>query len=300
VTASVRIPADVDREDVLLAGMTARQLGIVSAGALVLAALWVIARAVVPAPLFLALAAPPAAVLAVVALGRVDGVSGDRLLASWLRHVLHPRRLVPAPEGVPALPAGVAGPAAPGALALPVEAVGDGLLDLGPDGMAAVCRVSSLNFGLRTEGEQEAIVASFARWLNSLSGPVQVVVRAERVDVAELVGALVDSAPSLPDPALAEAAVAHADFVAGLAARRDVLRRVVLLVLREPAGAGAADLLRRRVDDAVSALAGAGVGVSPLSDEEAVAALAAAADPDARPFPTELALPGRTVTRRPE
>ena len=32
----VRIPSDVDREDRLLAGMTARQLGIASAGALLL------------------------------------------------------------------------------------------------------------------------------------------------------------------------------------------------------------------------------------------------------------------------
>lgn len=298
--AGVRIPADVDREDVLLAGMTARQLAIVSAGALVLAGVWAAGKSLVPAPLFLALAAPVAAVVAVVALGRVDGVSGDRLLVSWLRHSLGRRRLVPAPEGVPALPPGVEGPPAPGALRLPVEGVAEGLLDLGPDGVAAVCRVSSLNFGLRTEQEQEAIIASFARWLNSLSGPAQVVVRAERVDVADLVGSLVDAAPSLPHPALAEAAVAHADFVAGLAARRDVLRRVVLLVLREPAGPGAADLLRRRVDDAVSSLSGAGVGVTPLSDEEAVAALASAADPDARPHLPGMALPGRTVTRRPE
>lgn len=296
----VRIPSDVDREDRLLAGMTPRQLGIASAGALLLGGLWAVTNPFLPAAAFLAIAAPVAAVFAVVALGRVDGVSADRMLLSWLRHLAGPRRLVPAPDGVPPLPAGVARPRAPGPLRVPVDGVGDGLLDLGGDGVAAVCRVSSLNFGLRTEAEQEAIVASFARWLNSLSGPVQVVVRAERVDVAELAGSLVEAAPLLPHPALSDAALEHSRFVADLAARRDVLRRVVLLVLREPAGPGAADLLRRRVDDAASALSGAGVGVSPLSDEEAVAALAIAADPDARPRPPGLALPGRTVTRRPE
>jgi hypothetical protein len=297
--ASVRIPADVDREDVLLAGMTARQLGLVSAGALVLAALWALSKPLVPAPLFLALAAPLAAVFAVVALGRRDGVSSERLVIAWLRHALGNRRLVPAPDGVPTLPAGVDGPAPPTSLRLPVEGVGHGALDLGGDGLASVCRVSSLNFALRTEPEQEAIVASFARWLNSLSGPVQVVVRAERVDVASLVQTLA-STDGLAHPALAEAARDHAAFLADLASRRDVLRRVVLLVLREPASPGAGDLLRRRVDDAVSALSGAGVGVTPLSDEQAVAALAAAADPDARPRPPGLALPGQTITRRPE
>ena len=297
--SGVRIPSDVDREDVLLAGMTARQLGIASAGALLLGALWAATKAVLPPAAFLAIAAPVAAVFAVVALGRVDGVSADRLLLSWLRDLASPRRLVPAPDGVPPLPTGVAGPPAPGPLRLPVDGVGDGVLDLGGDGMAAVCRVSSLNFGLRTEAEQEAIVASFARWLNSLAGPVQVVVRAERVDVAAVVQSLA-AAGALPHPALEEASRDHAAFLADLASRRDVLRRVVLLVLREPAGPGAADLLRRRVDDAVSALSGAGVSVSPLSEEEAVGALASAADPDVRPRPPGLALPGRTITRRAE
>jgi hypothetical protein len=298
--ASVRIPADVDRPDVLLAGMNARQLGLVSAGALVLAALWAATKAVLPLPLFAALAVPVAAVFAVVALGRLDGVSGDRLLASWLRHRVGPRHLVPAPDGVPPLPAGVNGPPAPGELLLPVERVADGVLDLGADGVAAVCRVSSLNFGLRTDAEQEAIVASFGRWLNSLSGPVQVVVRAERVDVADLARALVETSAALPHPALAAAAAEHSQFLAELASRRDVLRRVVLLVLREPAGPGAADLLRRRVDDAVSLLSCAGVAVSPLTDEDAVAALASAAEPDARPYPAGLALPGHPISRRPE
>lgn len=295
----VRIPSDVDREDVLLAGMTARQLGIASAGALLLGALWAVTRPFVPAPVFAFAAGPVAAVFLVLALGRRDGLGADRLLAAWLRHALGSRRLVPAPDGVPALPQGVGGPPPPAPLALPVHGVDDGVLDLGVDGLAAVCSVSSLNFGLRTEAEQEAIIASFARWLNSLAGPVQVVVRAERVDVAALVQSL-DSAGALPHPALEEAARDHAAFLADLASRRDVLRRVVLLVLREPAGPGAADLLRRRVDDAVSALSGSGVSVSPLSEEEAVAAVASAAEPDARPCPAGMALPGRTITRRAE
>ena len=295
----VRIPSDVDREDRLLAGMTARQLGIASAGALLLGGLWTATNAFVPAPLFAFAASPVAAVFLVLALGRRDGLGADRLLAAWLRHALGSRRLVPAPDGVPVLPQGVDGPPQPAPLSLPVHDVGDGVLDLGGDGMAAVCRVSSLNFGLRTEAEQEAIVASFARWLNSLAGPVQVVVRAERVDVAALVQSLA-AASALPHPELEEAARDHAAFLADLASRRDVLRRVVLLVLREPAGPGAADLLRRRVDDAVSALSGAGVSVSPLSEEEAVRALASAADPDACVRPTGLALPGRTITRRAE
>jgi hypothetical protein len=292
----VRIPADVDREDRLLAGLTARQLAYVSAGALALAGLWVISRPFVPAAAFLVAASPVAAFVALLALGRRDGLPADRLAAAWLRHATANRRLVPAPEGVPALPVGVPRVALPAPLGFPVQGVAPtGVLDLGDDGMAVVCRASSLNFGLRTEAEQEALVASFARWLNSLTSPVQIVVRAERVDVAGAVASLRDHAKALPSAALEGAALLHAQFLSELAERRDVLRRVVLLVFREPAGDGTADLLLRRVEEAASALAGAGVTVSALDEAETVAALGAAADPHGRPRPAGLARPGEVI-----
>jgi hypothetical protein len=176
----------------------------------------------------------------------------------------------------------------------------DGVLDLGGDGMALVCRASSLNFGLRTEDEQVAVVAAFARWLNSLDAPVQIVVRAERVDAEATVASLGDAAEALPHPALVEAARAHAAFVAELASRRDVLRRVVFVVFRQPSGAGAEELLRRRAEDAGRALSAAGVSLAPLSEEEALAALARAAHPDAPPRPAGLARPGAVIEGRTE
>jgi hypothetical protein len=41
-------------------------------------------------------------------------------------------------------------------------------------------------FGLRTPAEQNGLVAGFARWLHSLDGPAQILVRAQRVDLAHL------------------------------------------------------------------------------------------------------------------
>jgi len=124
---------------------------------------------------------------------------------------------------------------------------------------------------------------------------VQIVVRAERVEARDTVAALLDAAAALPHPALETAAREHAAFVADLAARRDVLRRVVFLVFRQPAGAGAAELLRRRADEASRTLATAGVTVTPLSEDEALVALARAVDPDAPPRPSGLARPGVVI-----
>lgn len=298
---TVRIPADVDREDRLVGGLTARQLAWLCGGGLAVLSAWSATRAVLPGPVFAAAATPVAALVVLLALGRRDGLPADRLALAWLRHTRSPHRLVPAPDGVPTPPAWAAADAAPGPLPFPVSEVGpDGVLALGGDGLALVCRASSLNFGLRTPDEQLALAAAFARWLNSLDAPVQIVVRAERVDAEATVASLLDAAVSLPHPALETAARAHAAFVADLAARRDVLRRAVLVVFRQPAGEGAEELLRRRAEDAARALSAAGVALAPLSEDEAVAVLARAADPEAPPRRGGMARPGAVIEGRTE
>ncbi|HVE46676.1 MAG TPA: PrgI family protein [Acidimicrobiales bacterium] len=296
---TVRIPADVDRPDHLLGGLTARQLAYLVVGALVVAGAWSATRSFVPLPLFAMAASPVAGLFAVVALARRDGMAGDALALAALRYARSNRRLVPAPEGVPVLPLGLVRSAVPAPLGFPVAGVEDsGVVDLGEAGLASVCRASSLNFGLRTEAEQRALVATFARWLNSLTAPVQLVVRAERVDVATAVATLRRGAASMASPGLEEAALAHADFLGELASRRDVLRRVVLVVFREPTGPGAVERLARRVADSASALAGAGIRVVSLGEEEALAALGRAIDPEARPRASGLARPGEVVRGR--
>src|SRR5690606_12975512 len=148
--------------------------------------------------------------------------------------------------------------------------------------------------------EQAALVSGFGAFLNSLNAPVQVVVRAEAVRLDPLVAALDRAAPALPHPALARAAQDHADFLASLAERRDLLYRQVLLVLREPSGNGrhGAATLRRRAEDAARALASAGSAAVVLDGPRAAAVLASAADPtDPNAAPPEgLAGPEATIT----
>ena len=95
-----RIPADVDREDTVLAGLTARQLAILAVTGIVLYGLWSATRSFVPVGVFLIPAVPLAAVAALVALGKRDGVSLDRLLIAAFRQRATPRLQAAAPEGV--------------------------------------------------------------------------------------------------------------------------------------------------------------------------------------------------------
>lgn len=353
MTEPVRIPADVDRPDRLLGNLTARQLLILSgvAGALYLA--WLAIRTLVPPVVFLAAAAPVLAATAALALGSRDGISLDRLALAAVRQRLTPARRVPAPEGIHPAPDWLAaadlgpgdGPGAerpPAPLELPARGVAaadrgigarsGSVVDLGGDGLAVLAVCSTVNFALRTPTEQESLVGVFGRWLHSLTGPAQILIRAESLDLSGQIAELRERAPSLPHPALEAAASEHADYLAQLAATTDLLRRQVVLVLRDPAPGGgrpgreqqgavaavtgrwrrtgraaearseagrwaAEARLGRRLTEATELLAPAGITVTALDPAQATAVLAAACNPDTLlPASTELATADDVIT----
>lgn len=355
MTAPVRIPADVDMHDRVLGPLTARQLAVLTSAAAVLYLIWAATRTLVPIPVFLAFAVPVGAASAILALGRRDGLPMDKLLLAAIRQRLAPRHRVAAPEGVRPAPAWLtpsteqaaggrksgrgrtAQPeqVSPSALRLPAEAVTEtGVVDLGDDGLAVVAVASTVNFALRTPNEQEALVASFGRYLHSLTAPVQVLVRTERLDLSGQVAELRERAGGLPHPALEAAAVEHADYLSGLGRQSDLLRRQVLLVLREPLGlavptdglggpgplaalgamagrrrkqAGAQvdsgarraaeSRLVRRLGEAIELLSPAGIVVTPLDAGQATAVLASACNPDSLlPPSAELAGADEVIT----
>lgn len=294
----VRIPADTERPDRLLAGLTARQLGILTSAALVLWSGYAATRTVLPLPAFAAVAVPAAGGAVMLAAGRIAGQPTDRLAVAAWWHLRRPRRLVPAPDGLPPLPAwvGVTPGPVPAPLRLPLAGVrADGTVDLGADGLAVVARASSVTFALRTPAEQQALVAGFGRWLNALAEPVQILLRATPVELTPIGERLLAGAPDLPHPALEAATRAHAVYLEELSLGRTLLHREVLVVFAEPSGDGNADRLARRVEDARAGLAAAGVSITGLDGPAVIGCLLAGLDP-AAPRPTGLAGPGQVVT----
>ena len=301
----VPVPADIELPDKLVAGLTARQTVITAVAVLVIWAGFEATRTLMPLPVFAALAAPVAVAAAALAIGQRDGLTLDRLLAAAWRQARSPRRMVAAPEGVPAVPDWVApglarqaGPP-PAVVTPPWQALApDGVIGLGDDGAAAVCAVSTINFALRSPAEQEALTAAYGRWLHSLTGPAQILIRTGRADLATAITRLREDAPALPHPALEHAALGHAAFLAALGASRQVLTRQVLLVTREPGRAapgrpgGAAGRAAQRAAEAARLLAAADLQARPLDGAQVTALLSAACDPGGPHRAQRLAPPG--------
>ncbi|MGB3444630.1 MAG: PrgI family protein [Actinophytocola sp.] len=355
----VRIPADVDREDRVIGPLTARQLLILATTGIVLYGTYNITRDFVPLVVFLIVAIPIGVTAAFLALGQRDGITLDRLVLAALRQRMSPQHRVAAPEGIRPAPEwlgsqvtnasskartkakdgadAAASAVSPAALRLPAEAVTDtGVIDLGKDGVAVVAVCSTINFGLRTPAEQESLVASFGRYLHSLTALVQVLVRAERLDLSRQIAELREQAGGLPHPALEQAAREHAEYLDQLGRATDLLRRQVLLILREPLlttgptdGLGGASPLAaltakrkaakqaallddatrraaearlvRRLGEAVELLSPSGIVVTPLDAGQATAVLAAACNPDSViPPNSDLAASDEVITTAPD
>lgn len=280
---SVKIPSDVDMADRIIWGLTGRQVVVLGATTLLAYSGYLLLEGVLPLVVLAVLEMLIGALGTAVAFGRPDGVAAERLLLAGLHHIISARKRVPAPEGLPELPAWARTQERVEPIALPVSAVDSaGVLHLGRRGCALVCRASALNFALRSPAEQHALVEGLGRFLNSLDASMSFVVRSERIDLADELDAMEDAAAGLPHPALETAARDHARFLASLAARPDILRREVYLVFFLPGHDAdhAAPMLARRAEDAASLLSGLGLSVAPLDGDDAAQLLAKACDPD--------------------
>ncbi|MFI9509054.1 PrgI family mobile element protein [Nocardia sp. NPDC052566] len=348
MTITARIPADVDRRDKLVGPFTSRQLAIVATTALSMYLAWMLTREVVPPPVFVACAVPLGALLTGLILTTRDGVSGDQLLVAAVSHHLRPHRLVAAPDGLSAAPRWLTAHASrkPKSAAqqpitnatahLPQKVGGSGevgIIDLGPDGLAAVALAGTVNLTLRTPAEQAALVTQLGGWLHTLRQPVQILIRSSRLDLTGRIAALCTAAQDM-SPELAEAARDHAAFLTGLATNDNLLHRQVLLVWREPlhgARAAAPGLngpsartlaasllpsrrraardvsaaarraaetrLLRRLSEATDMLGPLGVTVTALDDAQTTAILASATNPASLvPYSADIAAADAVIT----
>lgn len=303
---TARIPADVDTPDKIVYGLTARQLAILAVAAVIGYGIVKAVGPLLPQPVLVAVLTPLAGAAVVVALGRRDGLSMDAWLLAAIRHTRTPRRLVPASDGRPQpVPAWApqpddAPPTVP-VLRLPERAIADsGVIDTGRHAVALVAS-TTVNIGLRTGDEQSALIGAYGRWLNSLSGPVQIVISAQRVDLSSHAQRVADTADTLTNPALAEAARDYAAFLDELAERRDPLWRTVTIAVTANGERGRDTEVLRRAEHAASALSALGAQTAVLDGSRAAAVLTCAVDPY---IPTDItwprATPDAVITRRGE
>ncbi len=108
----------------------------------------------------------------------------------------------------------------------------------------AVIEVSSANFTLQAEEEQELVIAGYRAFLKALSFPIQILLRSQQLDLTPYLRSLREAGTS-PEPETAtaagsvtwqELAAAHEQFVRELASRRTLLEHRFYIVLPSDQG----------------------------------------------------------------
>jgi hypothetical protein len=114
---------------------------------------------------------------------------------------------------------------------LAIEAIQSGVVGL-PDGeYRAILEVTGVARPFEDEGRLEGILAGFATFLNGLSYPLQILVRASPVDLSRYLAALEERGREEMDSQLADLAHDHAAFIQGLARQRTLLERRFFVIV---------------------------------------------------------------------
>lgn len=114
---------------------------------------------------------------------------------------------------------------------LRVESITGDVLRLRGGSHRAIVEVGSLSFNLQGPAEQEAILASYAAFLNSLTFPIQIVVRVLPIDVDRFLEVIEDRAREVLPELLAALARDYCAFVRRLARHRTLLERRYYVVV---------------------------------------------------------------------
>jgi hypothetical protein len=128
---------------------------------------------------------------------------------------------------------------------LGIDAIEDGVVALPGGEYRAVLEVGGTASPVSDEAREEGLLAGFATFLNALSYPIQILVRASPVDLSRYVASLQERGRQLADGQLAALAHDHAAFVQGLAQQRTLLERrfYVVVPAETPPRAGWARLI---------------------------------------------------------
>jgi hypothetical protein len=114
---------------------------------------------------------------------------------------------------------------------LPVAEVADDIVLYKDGGAAVVMESTSLNFGLLSEKEQQAVIAAYAALINSLSFSIQIVIRTQRKDITSYIKYLDEASQKIRAPKLAGLMTSYRKFIVEAIKKKNVLGKKFYLVV---------------------------------------------------------------------
>ena len=114
---------------------------------------------------------------------------------------------------------------------LDIEDIKDNFVVLKSGDVAVVIQTTAVNFDLLSEIEQDAIISAFSMLLNSISFPLQIVIRSKKLDITKYVEKVQRVENKVTDPLLKKQAEAYRKFVQEVIKRNEVLDKKFYIVI---------------------------------------------------------------------
>lgn len=114
---------------------------------------------------------------------------------------------------------------------MPIAEIIDGLVLFKNGGAAIVLESTSLNFGLLSEREQDAVIAAYAALINSLSFHVQILVRTQKKDIRKYLNYIDEAMAKLKNEKIKALMLSYRGFITETVKKKNVLGKRFFLTV---------------------------------------------------------------------
>ncbi len=129
---------------------------------------------------------------------------------------------------------------------LRISEIRENTLILKNGGLRSVMRVSSINFNLKSEDEQNAIIYSYQGFLNTLEDPIQIIVRSKKLDIDKYLDDLRQRGAKQTNALLQKQTYEYADYIQKLVEYADIMsKEFYVIVPQDPYRAKSPNFLEK-------------------------------------------------------
>lgn len=114
---------------------------------------------------------------------------------------------------------------------LPIKEIRDGIVVLKNGGLRTILMVSAVNFNLKSNREQKALLASYANFLNGLYFPIQIVAQSRTLDLDKYLQELEDVAKTQSNSLLQTQTNEYIGFVRELIGVANIMSKTFYVIV---------------------------------------------------------------------
>lgn len=116
-------------------------------------------------------------------------------------------------------------------LYMKIAEIRDDTVVLKNGGIRGILKVSSINFNLKSDDEQNAIIYSYQGFINSLEFPIQVVVRSKKLDIDNYIDQLNEIGEKQTNDLLQRQTYEYIDYIQRLIEYADIMEKEFFVII---------------------------------------------------------------------